>query len=287
MSTRHGRPLPQPDEGAALPYVFLLSILLFLLVGALALWQVTAARPARNVIEAGIVTLTGIDKVLAENERELRDLARASDATSFAIPGYPLPVFLARDEVLQVSTPELRELVLERSSAIVYTEGLDAFDRTGDQSLSDFSSEGLLQLAVGQLTQDSHNRAGLVVSALAVLSGVAALAVVFKSRGYRRVTALGVAALPAGLIGIGVTLAATWIEGKVAGDDAFGRDLRAIADAVMDVPLRDFAILAGVGVLTIVVGLLFSFADRRLPAPAGATFAGAYDDGEPDDFDDD
>lgn len=277
-SPTRSRPRPNPDDGTVLPYAFLLGVLLFLLVGALALWQVTAARPARNVLEAGIVALTGIDTVLAENERELREFARASDQRTFVIPGYPLPVQLTRDEVLELERPELREVVLERSSAIIYRDGLDAFDRTGSQSLNTLSSEGLLEVAVGQLTEDAHGRATLVVSVLAVLAALAALAVAFKANGYRKVTTLGAAALPAGIAGAAFTFAAGWLAGQVAGDDDFARDLREVVDAVVDVPLRDFAVLAGLGLALIVTGVLFSVAARMVPAAGPGPAYGRYDE---------
>src|SRR5439155_12728297 len=132
-----------------------------------------------------------------------------------------LDVYLSRDEVLTLSTPALRALILHRSSALVYARGLSAFDRTGGQSLSIFSSEGALQLLVGQLSADSHDHAGIAATVLAILTALAGIALVFKADGMRRVRALGEAAVPGGLLGILATIGGRALLGLFGGSDRF------------------------------------------------------------------
>src|SRR5262245_54035006 len=104
---------PRHDDSGVPPYTFVFAVLLVLLIAALSLWQVTAPAPARRVIEAGIVSITDVDTVLAEHQSDLQALANANADRSFTIPGYPLDVHLSRDEVLTLPEPELRSLILQ------------------------------------------------------------------------------------------------------------------------------------------------------------------------------
>ena len=80
-------------NGAVLVFTFISAILLFLLVGALSLYQVSSPQPAHNVLQAGIVGLTDIDTVLAEHHEDLRVLAESTNDRVVPIPGYPLPTY--------------------------------------------------------------------------------------------------------------------------------------------------------------------------------------------------
>lgn len=256
---------PGQDDSGATAYVFTLGVLLFFLLASLSAYQVTSPGPARRILEAGIVALTDVDTVIAEHQKDLAELAAADPGQTggYAIPGYPLDVNLSRTEVA-LPPAELRRVVLERSSALVYAHGVGAFDRTGKQSLSMFSTQGALEVLVGQLSEDSHARIAVVTLALALLAGLVGLAVVFKANGYGRIGSLGNAALPAGLLGLALAAGLRWVAGRFGGDDAFGRDLREVVDAVAAVPLWNYGALAVAGVALIAAGLGLRLADGLL-----------------------
>lgn len=258
---------PRHDDSGVPPYTFAFGILLILLVGSLSFWQVTAPTPARRVIEAGIVSLTDIDRVLAEHHDELKALATASSGRAFSIPGYPIAVYVSRDELLQLPPAELRALILERSSALVYVQGLRAFDRTGGQSLSLFSAEGGLELLVGQLSADSHDKATIATGVLAALTALVAISLVFKAEGMRRVRSLGEAALPAGILGLVATVGIREIIALFGGDAPFEVEMRGIVRTTAEVPMRNFIVLAIAGAVLLVAGMALALLERVLPGP--------------------
>ncbi|MEO6398771.1 MAG: hypothetical protein ABIP13_09925, partial [Tepidiformaceae bacterium] len=121
----------------------------------------TAPRYASDLLQSGIAVTTDVDKVVAENHDSLRQLVEASNSPTFAIPDFPLDIVLTREEVTKSSDRQLRDLVLQRSAALVYADGFAAFDRTGNQQVSRFSSQGGLEFAVGQVSESTHSLANV------------------------------------------------------------------------------------------------------------------------------
>lgn len=245
----------------------LLAFFVFVLVVSVSCRQVTSPGPARNMIEAGLVTLTDIDQLIADDGPALRQLAENSNETVIAVPGYPLEVALTREEVLNSSDAELRQLLLDRSSGLVYAEGLKAFDRTGEQEVRRVSVQGLLELGVSQVSESTHDRATLL--ALFGLAGamVCTVLVAAMGEGFSRMRTVGVAvaigAAPAVLLSFVVRL----IVAEIGGDDAFVSGLREIAQSALYVPLRNSAVAAIAGLVVVLVAIVLSQVERRM-APA-------------------
>jgi hypothetical protein len=255
----------------------LLAVGVFLLILTLSARQSTDPAPAQRLIESGIAVTTDVDGVIAENLEPLRELARGSNAQVFAIPGYPLEVFLTRDELLNRTPAQIRDLVLSRSSAVVYTQGLGAFDRTGNQSLSRFSSQGLLEFGVGQLSQSTNDRASMASLALALLVAVAACGVLAVNSGWTRVRVLGTATLVGALPGVLLFGLAWYGAGRVGGGDPFVEDLRGIARTVVAVPLRNYVVVTALGAVLAASGILLGRVSARMAGDAQA--AAAADEG--------
>jgi hypothetical protein len=241
----------------------LFAVSLFLLLFALSVKQSTEPAGATPVLQSGIAVVTDIDRLLVEDLDPLRQLAANGDAPAYEIPGYPLDVLVTRDELLRLNNAQLRGLILVRSSALVYQDGLKAFDRTGDQSISRFSSQGMLNVAVGQVSQETNDRASLATFVLAATTALASLFVVFSYAGWARMRALGFAGAAGAIPGLLVFVFAWWIAGRIGGSDPFVADLRTITRAMLTVPLRNYAVVAGAGVLVGLAGPLFSLVDRR------------------------
>lgn len=258
----------------------LLAVGVFLLVLSLSVRQSTDPAPAQRLIESGIAVTTDVDTVIAENLEAVRELARTSNAQVFAIPGYPLEVFLTRDELLNRTPTQIRDLVLSRSSAVVYTQGLGAFDRTGNQSLSRFSWQGLIELGVSQLSASTNERAGTASFAFALLVAAAACAVLAVNTGWNRVRVLGVATLLGALPGVLLVALAWFGAGKIGGGDPFVQDLREIARTVVAVPLRNYVVVAALGAILATSGVLLGRTAARLARNALAveSTAGDFED---------
>ncbi len=262
---------PPIDDHRHTFYAFILAVLVFLLVIAISLRQISDEEHARTVIEDAIATLTEVDLVIAEHGPSLRLAARASSEASFAIPGYPLDVRLTRDEVLKLTDTELRDVILSRSSALVYRDGLAAFDREDGQSLGSLSKEGLLKTIAGGVSESNNVRATGASLVLGGLAAVAALAVLLGNRGFGRVKVLGLAIAGGALPGLAISLIADAVAGQVWGGEAFGDDLGAVIGSTFDVPIRNFMAVSALGAFLTVAGILL------------AAVAGRFDDDGPTD----
>lgn len=257
-----------------------LALTVFLLILALSARQVTAPGPATHVIEGGIAATTDIDRLIAEDQPALKQLAQSNPASTFPIPGYPIRVYVNRDEV-NLPPAQLRDHLLARSSAVVYKEGLGAFDRTGNQSFSRFSSLGLLDFLAGQISESNHDRATLfallLTIALALLSGW----VLAAHHGWPRVRVIGIAAL-AGALPLVFLFGIAWlIAGQFGGSDPFEQDLQEIGRSVLMVPLRNATIVAIGGAILTALGPGFGYLDRRFAAAELPAFEPASPDDDP------
>jgi hypothetical protein len=258
-------------DGRQVLLAALFAIGVFLLLLALSVRQATAPAPAENVISAGVAATTDLDQLLLEEREPLRQLAQTSNASAIALPGYPLDVYLTHDEALNATTSQLRAVILQRSSAFVYTNGLSAFDRTGKQSISRFSSEGLVDLAVGQLSDETHSRAALGTLLFALLTATAACGVLVTNSGWGRIRTLGIGTLIGALPGLIVFVLGWLLVGRLGGSDGYTSDLREIARTAIMVPLRNFAIAAAAGAAVTAGAVVMSRLDARQLAKADAT----------------
>lgn len=251
------------DDGGRTLYGVALAASVFLLVLSLSVRQATSEANARRLLEAGVATLTDVDQVVAERRDDLRRLATSTTQDSYAIPGYPLDVRLTRAEALSASNTEIRDALLSRSSALLYDRGLSAFDRTGNQSLSAFSREGLTEFLVGQLSSETHSRASTAVLVFTGLTALAGIAVVLKNEGFARVRALGASVAGGALPGAALVFALQALVGQLWSGDPFSDNLNNIISALLDVPLRNFLIVSGLGIVLTALGLGMAFIDRR------------------------
>jgi hypothetical protein len=286
-ATRRLRRQAPAYDGRSGFYSVLLGILVFFLLLAVSLSQATAPDTARVVLEDGISSLTETDLLVAQYSDALRDQARASNDTSFAIPGYPIEIFLTKQELLTLSNDQLRDLLLERSSAVVYTSGLGAFDRTGNQSLGTFSSEGVLEQLVGLLSDDTHATARLAAIVLALLTAGAAVLVVLRNDGFGRMRALGVAAFAGALPGWALFFAIGRLADRAGGSDQFSRDIRNIVQSVIDIPTRNYLIVAITGAALAAIAVVLSLVTRPFEGEAQPATDGGDEDDDYDYDDDD
>lgn len=258
----------------------LVAVLIFLLVLAVSLRQVTQPSPARHLIEAGIAVTTDIDRLIAEDREPLKQLAESSTNGVIAIPGYPLKVYLMEQEATGLSDDALRRLILERSSALVYEQGLGAFDHTGQQSFSLLSTQGLLNRMAGQLSSSTNDDATLASIILAVLTAAAAAGLVVTLHDWWRLRGLGIAVLVGSVPGVAFFVAGWLIAGWIGGSDSFTEQLRTIGRSGLMVPLRNYAIVAGLGLLFVAGGIVFPIFARRGETLYEEDFESDYGDAE-------
>lgn len=248
------------------PFVALLAIGLFLLCISISWKQATEPGPATNLIKAGIASLTEIDLLVDEYHDDLQRIAGTNAEEPIVVPGYPLEVSFSRSEAATLTAPELREALLSRSSALVYRDGLGAFDRTGAQSLARFSTQGMLETVVGQLSESSHRRAGIAVWIFAAVTALGALLVLLRSEGLGRVRNIGIGILLAAIPGALLMVLLRWSAGTVGGDNAFADELHRTSHTLFTLPLRNFAVLGFLGLLLVALGPALGLLSRFVPA---------------------
>lgn len=247
----------------------LLAVSVFFLVGAISFRQVTEPQYAQDVLKSGIAVTTDIDSIIAENHDALRQLVEASPTATFTIPDYPLDIVLTRDEITRSDDTQLRDLVLQRSAALVYAEGFAAFDRTGNQQVSRFSSQGGLEFAVGQVSEDSHASANLLAIVLVFATAVSACFLLLVGHGWGRLRSLGFAVLAGAIPGLIFTGLARLLADSAGGSDPFVADLRSIVRTTLNVPLRNYVVVVVLGALLTATGVLFGMLESRIGGPAG------------------
>ncbi|MBA4179715.1 MAG: hypothetical protein C0506_03920 [Anaerolinea sp.] len=246
-----------------------LAVSVFLLVAAVSARQLTAPGPARSILESGIALTTEIEQVIAEDHDALRQLVESNNSAVFTIPDYPLDVVLTRDEILKSTDAQLRETVLARSSGLVYAHGLDAFDRTGNQSFGQLSTQRLLEFGVGQFSQETHRRANVLSVVFLLATAAAACFVVASREGWGRSRALGLATILGAVPGI-LIVGLVWLAvGRMGGGDPFVADLRQVVQTALLAPLRNYLAVFILGALLAALGVAMAMIDARLEAPAG------------------
>ncbi len=249
--------------GSRLLLTAAVAVLALLLIGAVSAQQVASPAEAKHVIAAGIETTTEVDVYLAANLDAIRSLAEASREEAIPLPGYPVAVYLTRDEAISLPAARLREVILERSAAAVYEEGLAAFDQTGKQSAGLLSTQGMLDFVLGRIDHGAHDRAELAAIVLTVLLAAAACGVVLLSEGWARMRNAGIAVA----LGAFVALAAAGVlyaAAGMVGGDPYADDLRDLLRAIVIVPLRNSIIVLLAGAAIVAAAMVLSRLEQRM-----------------------
>lgn len=255
------------SEGRRSLVAALFAISLFLLLIAMSVRQVTTPANALPVLQSGIAVVTDVNQLIADDAPRARDLARNSNDEVFTLPGYPLDIALSRSELLDLTDAQLASLLVQRSAALVYADGLSAFDRTGEQSFNRFSSQGLVELAVSQVSGSTHDRATLAAVILALSTAGLGALFAATAEGWGRLRGLGLATAVGSVPGLPLFGALWWLVGRLGGGDPFESDLREIMRSVFQVPLRNYAIVLATGLAMVAASIVLALVERRM-APA-------------------
>ncbi len=254
--------------------LFGVALATFVLIAAVSIRQATSPGNAIGVIEDGVAATTEIDLLLGEHLAALQEQAREGGEETYGLPGYPIDVFLSRDELLKLDESGVRDLMLWRSAHVVYDEGLKAFDRTGNQEVSFLSLQGQMDFVLGNLTGERHSQSGTVAVLAGLTLAAMAIGALVTAEGYGGFRKLGLAV--AGGAGFGLLLSGlAWLgAGVTASGDSFTTDLRDILKTLLAMPLRNYVVALAAGLLCALLsplaGLVARFAavtgERREPA---------------------
>jgi len=250
---------------AGVALVFTLGFLLLFLNAA----QLTGRDVANKGLRRALASVTEIDAVLAEGRADLKAKAEESPDEELRLADYPIDVPLTSQQAQELSTPELRDLLLSRSADKVYAEGVSAFREEGrgpsTHDIAILSPPGAVRYTVGLLTEDTHDAMRMTTVALTGIAAFLALLLALLSRGYGRLTSVGLATLIASLpfLLFFVTVRFILRLASESEGDYLTAQLYALGKDVAWLPIRTGIAFAVLGLVLLVMGVGFSLLEGR------------------------
>jgi hypothetical protein len=227
--------------------LFLVSTLGVLLLSVDAT-QLTAEGTAHKALRRTVASLTEIDTLIAERGEMVTTSPDSGGSVTSLLVGFPIDVPLSEQEAQNLSTAELRDVVLDRSADRLYADGFSAF-REGGQGSADvqiLSPPGAVRYIAG-------------------LAGLLALALVLLSRGYGRLTSLGAAVLAASLPLLVLSVAVRFMLRLASEEesDYLTAQLYALGRDVAWLPIRNAIAFACLGAIFLTMGIAFSLLSKK------------------------
>jgi hypothetical protein len=252
---------PPPSESGIMREVgkwsvaFVLFWALSAMLVSLQLFQLTAEGTSKQTLRRSVAALTEIDPLLDRHYDALQQQAQsAAPGDTLALPDFPVPVVMTREEVVGASRDDIRDLLLDRSADIMYDRGTDPLrsSAAGGDDAGFFSIAGLTDHGLVFLRDSNHDILGVLTFSLAAVCGVLAVALVALCRGFGRLVSVGgvvvAAAIPVVLGGIGARFYMRIVSDN--GNDYMQHEFLEIGQALAWIPIRD-------GIAFLVLGLAF------------------------------
>ncbi len=264
-SAAGSRPLGAPRRRAKWLLGGLLILDLVLLLVALALANVTAEGPAKRTLAQSVAILTEVDALLDANYDSLREEATLSGG-DLTLAAFPIDVSFSPEEVLASDRDSFRELLLARAADRVHEDGVATFRVDRDANIRLISTEGTLRAAMDFLRPAPHRAATTLVYVFAAAAAALALGLVFATRGYGRMLALGLsvllAATPVLITAVAVRFASRLAADGV--DDYLAQQFFELSQELAWAPIRNGIIFgAGGGILLVAGAVLSRWSDGR------------------------
>lgn len=242
------------------------------LLASLLLFQLTAEGSSKRTLRRAVAALTEIDPLLDRNYNDLRTQASATaPGETVTLRDYPIDVPLARDEVLNSSRQQLRDLLLDRSATLMYAHGTSVLrvDNVGGKDVGAFSVAGLTDNGLGFLRSRNHDVLAVLTFALAAVSVALGATLALLCRGFGRVASVGAvvlaASVPMLLTGIGARFYMRIVSGSE--QEYLQKELLSIGQGLAWIPIRDGLAFTALGAALLAIGWGCAiWADRRTAA---------------------
>jgi hypothetical protein len=236
--------------------------------------QLTSSGTAQRILSRATADLTEIDAILPTIQADLAEAAEASEEDTVVVPHFPLTVELPREEAANISTAELRPLLLSEAAEAIYKEGMSVWalaDPEAEQNIDILSPEGGVHRGLGFLSDDNHQALRIAAVVLGLISLALGALFFVSTQGMGRLVALG-----AGLLGAAVPsllgAVAVRFAFRTASEDQEDYLLMRLLDLGNDaawLTLRNYTVLTLVGLGLVLVGLALVLLEmRQRAAPA-------------------
>ncbi len=248
---------------------------------ALVLFQATSEGTAKRSLRRAVAALSEVDVLVDRNYQSLQDQAsNAAPGDRFQLPDFPIDVPLTRDDVRGASKAQLRDLVLDRSADIMYSDGTAPLRATPGAGIGvgPFTAGGITDRGLGFLTRGHHDILRVLTLVLAGISGLLCVALAALCRGFARLTSVGTVVLAASLpmlaVGAGTRLYVRFASGSQT--EYLQREFLAISRGLAWIPIRDGLSCAALGAIVLAVGAGCAvWADRTAASRRGRHGIGA------------
>lgn len=224
-----------------------LALSVGLLILAVSMRQVSQRGNAIPLLEASVESLTDPDRLAAAQLDSIRARGNSNPEDGVEVRGFPLDVRLTPEEAKTLDAPAIADLLVRRGGAMLYADGMEAFDQTDNQEANLFSAQGIVRRIGDRLTADAHDNANTLSLVFLATTGALAVAVALAYREDRRLRAVGVGVLLGGFVGLLVSLGVDFLADRAGSNDPFVSDVRAIARDAIAVPRRNFLIVSFLG----------------------------------------
>ncbi|MGD0115845.1 MAG: hypothetical protein ABSC13_07575 [Dehalococcoidia bacterium] len=228
--------------------------------------QLSAAGPSHAILRRTVSSLTEIDALLASPGQAT--VGSSGDTAPSRLQDFPIALDLTTGETQDLSSPDLRNVVLDRSADKLYADGFSAFhagDTNGASHIQVLSPPGAVRYTAGLLTKSNHDVMRIVLIAAAALAAILALALMLLSRGYRRLTTLGAAVLAAALPLLLIATVVHFVLQLAAAheSDYLNAQLYALGRDVAWLPVRNALAFACLGAVFVALGVTFSLLSKE------------------------
>ncbi|MDP9238596.1 MAG: hypothetical protein M3P30_14580 [Chloroflexota bacterium] len=247
------------------------------LLASLQLFQVTSEGASKRTLRRAVAALTEIDPLIDRQYDDLQQHASTAGADeTVRLNDYPIDIPLRVAEVRGATKDQLRNLLLDRSADLMYSQGTSPL-RTSNgrtQSVGRFSVGGITDDGLGFLRRRHHDILGPLTFALAVLCLVLGVTLAVLCRGFGRLASVGgvvlMASIPLVLAGIGARF---YLRIASQGDREYiQREFLEIGQGLAWIPIRDGIAFTALGAVFLAIGVGCAvWADRRklAGAPSG------------------
>jgi hypothetical protein len=246
---------------------FLLVSTLGILLLSVDAVQLTASGTAHKALRRTVASITEIDALIEDHGQMVTTSPGGDTSAASVLVGFPVDVPLSEREAQSLSTSELRDVVLDRSADRLYAEGFSAF-REGTQGSTDvqmLSPPGAVRYTAGLLTEGNHEMMQIILAVVAGFAALLTVAIVLLSRGYGRLTSVGVAvvlaSVPLLLLSVAVRFALRLASEEES--DYLTAQLYALGRDVAWLPIRNAIAFTCLGVIFLTMGIAFSLLSKK------------------------
>ncbi len=235
---------------------------------ALTAAQLTAPGPGKALLSRALAPLLDLDAALPYLEEALHQAAQEAQGPTLAVPDFPLPVQVAKEEALTLRGEKLRSLLLQEAARQVYSQGMGVLAGEGERDLGRGSLPWAMDRGLGLIGHKTHLAFMVAAAVLGVASLGLALPLLMALPSWGKLASLGAiwvgAGLPSLLLGLAARLALKALQG---GATPLVHQLLQVGVEAASVLVRNALALSALGTAFLALAVLLLRAQAR-PSPS-------------------